>query len=368
MFRVPDSAVDSTFLLTDIALRQPPGFNALYRATVFVSRTMPDLEMLSWCDKFTEAHWQAFQARKAEAASSASGTGAGSGAIGGAGSDVPAFGDSVSSDYAPHEPVAFLSSEGLSAVLAQTVRGSLVRPMLAKYVTVKFVVSVAPGYNSSMLILDHCSFTGLPGGHPLTPFVGTPLFDAKAEELITKFQQLAVEQRGWTLSADCALVQLAQHIARRCGVPPLSLDIVMLSPSAGLLNRFLDLAGFTDVELKSRFGVIKYVNRLVTPLLNYVDLSVRSTAKLGAVGPDVVSLSSVVYQLKGVCCISCRVSLESSVLCTLVLECADVYFTSTKRSIIDALLSMDSQDANVMRQRRRNTRIQLNRLKASQRT
>lgn len=45
---------------------------------------------------------------------------------------------------------------------------------------------------------------------------------------------------------------------------------------------------------------------------------------------------------------------------------ADLYFTSTKRSIIDALLAMDTQDLAAS-QRRRAVRVPINRLAASER-
>ncbi len=51
-------------------------------------------------------------------------------------------------------------------------------------------------------------------------------------------------------------------------------------------------------SLRARFVVLKYLNRLVTPLLNYVDLShVEATAGAGALTDP--SLSDIVHRLKG---------------------------------------------------------------------
>lgn len=55
-----------------------------------------------------------------------------------------------------------------------------------------------------------------------------------------------------TLAADSALVQLAQALARRGGVSPLDLDVVMLNPSHDILARFPELARFPQELLKSR--------------------------------------------------------------------------------------------------------------------
>lgn len=137
-----------------------------------------------------------------------------------------------------------------------------------------------------------------------------------------------------------ALVQLAQQVALRSGVDVMNLDIVLLSPSTDMLHQF-GLDAFSDQEVKARFCLLKYLNRLVTPLLNYVDITARH---LDA-GADVetMSLSSVVHRLK------------------------DSYFTSTKRSIMDALLAMDSVDAVASVARRRSFRVPINRLVASKR-
>lgn len=53
-----------------------------------------------------------------------------------------------------------------------------------------------------------------------------------------------------------------------------SLDCLMLSPRPDDLVRFKLLQGLDVRSLQSRFGVLKYLNRLVTPLLNYVDIAV----------------------------------------------------------------------------------------------
>jgi len=68
-------------------------------------------------------------------------------------------------------------------------------------------------------------------------------------------------------------VALAQAVALKMGVPPSQLEAVMLQPTPDDFLRFKALAGVPLNVLQGRFGLLKYLNRLVTPLLNYVDLT-----------------------------------------------------------------------------------------------
>jgi hypothetical protein len=290
VFKVPESAFVDTCLLTDIAVRQAAGSETDLRVLIFGSKSPPDLEMLSWCDKFTEAHWQAFQSKRFGSESGASSSRAAAGG--------------TSDDGLPHEPIGFMSSEGLLSTFKQTLRHSFVRPCEVRYVTLKFLQPPAGsqgiGYTAQCLMLDHVTFQGLPGGHPLSKFIGLPEYDAQASQLILRLQALASSNQAWSLDADASLVHLVQILSRRTGLVPMHMDIMTLNPSSELLHRHKELGRFTPDELRSRFGLIKYLNRLVTPLLNYVDLSAKSKRTATELSSStVVSLSAVVHALRG---------------------------------------------------------------------
>ncbi len=70
----------------------------------------------------------------------------------------------------------------------------------------------------------------------------------------------------------------------------------MLTANEEQRLRFPALEGLSSLDLQARFGVIKHLNRLVTPLLNYVDLSLQG-APSTTTGDS--SLSAVVHKLKG---------------------------------------------------------------------
>lgn len=295
VFKVPESALVDTCLLTDVTVRQSAGSETDLRVLVFGSKSLPDLEMLSWCDKFTEAHWQAFQAKRFGSESQVS-------------SSRAAAGGSVD-DVLPHEPIGFLSSEGLLSTFKQTLRHSFVRPCEVRFVTLKFLQpppgTQGMGYTAQCLMLDRVTFQGLPGGHPLSQYIGCPEYDTQAAQLITRLQALAASNQAWSLDADASLVHLVQVLSRRTGVVPIQMDILTLNPSTELLNRHKELGRFALDELRSRFGLVKYLNRLVTPLLNYVDLSAKSKRLSSEATNGVVSLSAVVHALRGTCGCSC---------------------------------------------------------------
>jgi hypothetical protein len=135
----------------------------------------------------------------------------------------------------------------------------------------------------------------------------------------------------WSSLADAQLVELAQDLARTMRTEVSSLDCLMLCPRPDDLVRFKLLQGMDLRAMQSRFGIIKYLNRLVTPLLNYVDIAVVTeggvkpgklvNAAAGVSAPlvdDNLSLSTIVKHLKG------------------------SYFMSVKQSVLNALLKRDS--------------------------
>lgn len=126
-----------------------------------------------------------------------------------------------------------------------------------------------------------------------------------------------------------SLTELSQVIADRLSVSPATLDCVMLSPTAEELKRF-KIGSKVDVRaLQSRFAVIKYLNRLVTPLLHYIDITLfesadreRQKQRGGDEEVKYRSLSMQVHGLKG------------------------CYFMSTKKSVFDVLLQSTATSSN----------------------
>ena len=80
---------------------------------------------------------------------------------------------------------------------------------------------------------------------------------------------------------DESLVLLVQTLCTKLGVSPTSLDAIMFNPSAELLSRFKSLENQKLAAIRARFALVKYLNRLVTPLLHYVDIRLyESSGKL----------------------------------------------------------------------------------------
>lgn len=91
---------------------------------------------------------------------------------------------------------------------------------------------------------------------------------------------------------DEAVVQLVQSVSSRTGVDSSQLNVTMLMPSTDDLVRFSALKGLPLPAIQARYAILKYLNRLVTPLLNYVDLteiqekSTRETPKVFFKAPE----------------------------------------------------------------------------------
>eukprot|EP01084_Bolivina_argentea_P239639 402749_1 len=115
---------------------------------------------------------------------------------------------------------------------------------------------------------------------------------------------------------NCLLTEMSQMIAQRLSVTPQTLDSAMLEPTEEELKRFKFCAN--DVRLlQSRFALIKYLNRLVTPLLHYIDITTfhDDDDKKQKKNSKMKSLSAQIHELKG------------------------CYFMSTKQSVFDVLLA-----------------------------
>jgi len=295
---------------------------------VFVSPKPPELDSFAWCDNWQESNYLEWLNRK----------------------------KASRQPWRAHEPIGFINGTG------PYVQMKLKQPRRARYVTLKLSTT---NFSGAGLVLERIKFSCIPATHPLGALLGTPLLDVRARELKDELLKTALAvsaDKRWTLQQDEELVSMVQTLCSKIGVQPSVLDSAMLSPGADELIRFKSLADLPTTVLRARFAIIKYLNRLVTPLLHYVDIklykphktveaaaSESKTAADGTVMPALLSfddnsLSYIVHQLKG------------------------LYFMSTKKSVLDALLAFGSAKRQIQMQhsgfQRPSTRVSINRMKA----
>src|SRR6185437_11667904 len=84
--------------------------------------------------------------------------------------------------------------------------------------------------------------------------------------------------KGWRLDMDESLCSLLQSLAGRLGISPMTFDAIMVTPTEDDMARHKPLShpppGVPLDAMRARIALLKYMNRLVTPLLHYVDVSV----------------------------------------------------------------------------------------------
>ncbi len=78
---------------------------------------------------------------------------------------------------------------------------------------------------------------------------------------LADMRRSAVQCSRWTRVADAALTEIVQGLARRTGVVPMEMDAVMLEPTEEVLMRYKVLEGFSRVELRARFAILKHLVR-----------------------------------------------------------------------------------------------------------
>lgn len=270
---------------------------------VFVGDKDPDFDSFEWCKHFTKTHYNQFAQRKKK------------------------------QRRMPHEPIGFFQSAGSSAHV------KLEPPVRGKYIIVK--IGTVGG--TASFDIERIEFDCIHGLHPLGHLIGSPEADTKRDELLKELrtgiedigdEKTDVGKAGWSLELDETIIILAQTVARRIGVKAVSLDSVMLNPTPDELVRYKKLDGVPLNLIQGRFAVLKYLNRLVTPLLHYIDVSLFSDEDASESGLS-STLSGQVHRLKG------------------------CYFMSTKKSVFDTLLaSSTSKQASKLK-------IIINRIKAS---
>jgi hypothetical protein len=149
---------------------------------------------------------------------------------------------------------------------------------------------------------------------------------------------------------DEALVSLAQAFAARFGMPTVALDCMMFQPTEEDLSRFKTLQMSSLVDLQSRFALVKYLNRLVTPLLHYVDVSALEDTHLsGETVQTILNLFSIDDQATLLSVLSGKEEIsmkENRSLSSAVHRLKGLYFVTTKQSVLDSLLEGDSPPSN----------------------
>jgi len=322
---------DTDVLLQEVNVRTQQSVRGFY-GMVFVSQKVPDLDSFSWCSSWRKEQYQNWVQKK----------------------------KSSRQAFRSHEPVAFFDSPSSSVA-----RVKLDPPRRGRYITIKISSSTA----AARLLIERVQFACIHGAHPLASLIGTPLLDSKTQELkaeLSKTAHAVTKDSQWSREMDECLVNLVQSLCSKLGVSPIALDAAMLSPGPDERMRFKLLEQAPVNTLRARFAILKYLNRLVTPLLHYVDIRLyekeesvpKSDEKVDEKGfvwvPDALedkrfddkSLSYIVHQLKG------------------------LYFMSTKKSVFDALLSMglasETRDPYGMGSRGSiSARVQINRIRAA---
>jgi len=241
--------------------------------------------------------------------------------------------------YEPQEPVGFGSTKEPTAVI------ELEKPQRGRFLTIQFYSSL----RFEGLGLEYVKPVCVHGEHPLGDILGTPEAAAKVKEIRAELfaamktwqneqgkdekkevkhdgKEEKKEGKGMTLAMDESLAALIQSICSRLNVSPMIMDAIMFAPTSTDLIRFKLLEHVPLNVMRARMCLLKYLNRLVTPLLHYVDISTYQTDE-GEEGrddsdhrddgqSDDKSLSHVIHQLKG------------------------LYFRATKQSVFEALLQM----------------------------
>jgi len=301
---------DVTIILEEIRIRCArycEGVNGL----VFISDRLPELDSFAWCNNFTEQNYQQFLEHK----------------------------KSQRQVYRPHDPIAFFTTTSNFA------RVKLTTPKAGRYVTIKLSSN-----NRATLYIEHIGFACVSGSHPLASLIGSPQLEVKAKEMREELVKAALSaqfEKNWNREMDEALVSMIQQICTKLGANVNSLDAILLNPTPEDLIRFKALEKVPLNVIRARFSLIKYLNRLVTPLLEYVDIRMYVQRDTDTKDQnkdewdddqfDSKSLSYYCHNLKG------------------------LYWMSTKQSLLAALLNAGSTTTESDRVGRT---VTINRIKA----
>ncbi|ETO14536.1 hypothetical protein RFI_22832, partial [Reticulomyxa filosa] len=230
------------FVLRSVGVRCPPSVTS-FKIFVFVGNNDPDFDSFEWCRHWDQKAFDSFESRKRNTSSTV---------------------------RKPHEPVAFLDVPGSAGHV------KIKPPVSGKYVTLKLVARDTGGFGG--FSMEYISFDCIHGSHPLANLIGDTDESVKKRTEIVHSLKSVIQSKcsNWTLPMDEALTEMSQIVATRLGVDVITLDSVMLTPNKDDMSRFKKLKSSQNEEMQGRFAIIKYLNKLVTPLLHYIDVTLFS--------------------------------------------------------------------------------------------
>ena len=227
----------SEFVLRSMNIRCSSSTNG-FHGMIFISQTEPDFDQFEWCKHFTQEQFDSFEKRRGN-----------------------------NKIRRPHEPVGFFKTDNYSINL------KLKNIARGKFLTVKIISPIG----ATNLYIEYIKLDCIHGSHPLSSLVGNKdELNKKRTEIISTLTTNIVNDNNnkvWNLTMDEILTEMSQIIADRIGVGISSLDCVMLKPTENDLSRFKKLKHLSTDAMQSRFSIIKYLNKLVTPLLHFIDIS-----------------------------------------------------------------------------------------------
>ncbi|ETO26164.1 ubiquitin protein ligase [Reticulomyxa filosa] len=348
-FKVPGHETVE-FLLRGVNVRCPTSVTA-FKMFVFVGNNDPDFDSFEWCRHWDQKAFDSFESRKRATNATL---------------------------RKPHEPVGFMENTGSTGYI------KLTPPVAGKFVTLKFVARDRGDFGS--LSIEYISFDCIHGSHPLASLIGDHERAVKRRAEIIHALKGTIQAKcgNWSLPMDEALTEMSQMVATRLGVEVTTLDAVMLIPNKDDVNRFKRLITVESEELQGRFAIVKYLNKLVTPLLHYIDVTLFAddeengtgtssltsfaTSFLSALARNQTSQGNRQSGNSSTSPPSAEESkreltmelVPSSSLSSQIYTLKGCYFMSTKKSVFDTLLSSSC----VFSQRNR-PRISINRIKAA---
>eukprot|EP00475_Leptophrys_vorax_P015607 TRINITY_DN2190_c0_g1_i1.p1 TRINITY_DN2190_c0_g1~~TRINITY_DN2190_c0_g1_i1.p1 ORF type:complete len:1987 (+),score=619.90 TRINITY_DN2190_c0_g1_i1:517-5961(+) len=290
---------------------------------VFMGMKKPEFESFEWTDSMNQQAFLKFYKKKL----------------------------ATNKPFKGHEPVGYINpTSGTTSVAA------IEKPARGKFMTVKLA-------DTSSINVEYVQITAIHGAHPLANAIGDADIDSKIKEYRDSIKQggdwTVTEQDkasgkvSWTVEMDESLVAMVQSLATRFGVEPMDLDSIMVAPSKEEMQRYKTILDVPLNAIRYRFSIIKHINRLVTPLLHYVDVTMFESNEDEYRSPEAVkkliqSMSKEYEGLDGANMIAefskLFVSSEKS-LSYIVHKLKGLYFMSTKQSVFDILLYSSLPDA-----------------------
>ncbi|MDP2439778.1 MAG: hypothetical protein Q8P67_28845, partial [archaeon] len=281
------------FSLKRVIARQPTfGSVPCQRFLFFVCDEVPDFDLFSWTNDFTMEQFSRFQALTQHSA------------------------------RRPHEPVAFLALPHGALLGAVT----LPTPVRGRFLVIKLIGPLASSSTGPMCV-EHVGLECSTNNHPLADLPEqsrAARAQAIRHQLVSAFHQSTT---AWTHQAYNQLIGFVEAESLRLGIAPSLLDCLQLSLTSPNLPRFPLLFPASLEDLQMRFSLVKHLNRLVTPLINHINLldyvapasSSSSPAAIITRSSAFLPISAIIKKLKS------------------------FFFLETKKSVFDEMLAMTSQ-------------------------